>query len=432
MNRINNAALVVGLATFLSCAALAGERAYAYSTVGSGWTSTSSGFSGLGRPATLTWSVVPEGTGLPGRHIKTSGSSGGVNTPSDLISFLDGIHHGGATPGGSDLTQRNWWDLLNSAFERWDAVSGLSYSYEPQEDGVPFSTDSPGVLGTRGDHRIGGHSLDGQTSPTVLAYSFFPNSSDMVLDTDEINRWSNSANNYRLFRNMIMHEIGHGIGLNHVEPTNHTKLMQPFISTAFEGPQFDDILGAHRLYGDNNEEGPGNDNYSNATLLGTVLTGQTLSIGTDAADISVAPDEIDFVSIDDNSDVDYFRFTVDVANLLNITLTPLGPTYQDGQTADNLQSFDSSAQGNLTLSLYDTNGTSLLEFSNDTGLGLSEEISNYQLTAAGDYYVRVGGFSNAAQFFQLDITAVPEPTTLLLLVVGTVGCTLTRRRTTLC
>ena len=427
MNRINNTALIVGLATFLCLAALAGERAYAYTTVGSGWTNTSSGFSGLGRPATLTWSVMPDGTSLPSSHIKDTGSSGGANTPSDLISFLDGVHHGGATPGGNDFTQRNWWGLMNSTFERWDAVSGLSYSYEPQDDGASLGSSS-GILGVRGDHRIGGHSLDGQTSPTVLAYSFFPNSSDMVLDTDEINRWSNATNNYRLFRNMIMHEIGHGIGLNHVEPTNHTKLMQPFISTRFDGPQFDDILGAHRLYGDNNEEGPGNDTYSNATLLGTVLTGQTLSIGTDAADISVAPDEIDFVSIDDNSDVDYFRFTVNMASLLNLTLTPLGPTYQDGPNDDNVQSFDSSAQGNLTLALYDTNGTSLLEFSNDTGLGQSEEISNYQLATAGDYYVRVGGLNNAAQFFQLDITAVPEPTTLLLLVLGSVGCALTRRR----
>ena len=431
MKRNNITALSLGLAILLFNLALAGEVACAYVTVGSGWTNTASGSSGLGQPATVTWSVVPDGTTLPSNFIDADGSSGGVNTPSDLISVFDGIHHNGASPGGSDLTQRNWWGLMNSAFERWDAVSGITYNYESQDDGVSLNSFT-GQLGVRGDHRIGGHSLDGQISPSILAFNHFPNNADMVIDTDEINRWTNSTNNYRLFRNVMMHEIGHGLGLTHVLPNNHTKLMQSFISTAFDGPQFDDILGAHRLYGDRNEEGTGNDSFNNATPLGSILAGQTVSIGTDANDTSVAPGDIDFVSIDDNSDVDFFRFTIQSPGAINIKLTPLGPTYDEGSTADNIEPFDSSAESNLTLTLYDTNGTSLLQFANNTGNGQSEEIDNYQLTTAGDYYARIGGLSNAAQFFQLDISVVPEPTTLLLLVVGSVGCALTCRRTTIC
>lgn len=431
MNRTIKTALFLGLATLFAYASMAtvssaqeqedevhgfyigGDHDHdevgAFRTQGNGWSFTSSGSSGLGQPATLTWSVVPDNTQLPtglGEPVSNSG----------LISFLDGVHHGGYTPGGADLTQRDWWQLMNSAFERWDEVSGIAFNYESNDDGKKLGSFS-GSLGVRGDHRIGGHSIDGQTSPTFLAYNYFPNNADMVIDTDEINRWSNANGNYLLFRNMMMHEIGHGIGLNHVEPTNQSKLMEPKISTMYDGPQFDDILGAHRLYGDANEEGSGNETYFNATVLGSILAGQTISIGTDAVDSAVSPGEIDFVSIDDNSDVDFFSFSIDTPQLVDIVLTPLGPTYDEGSSANNTNPYNASEQSNLTLSLYDTNGTSVLEFSNDTSNGFSEDIV-YQLIAAGDYFVRVGGLSNAAQFFQLDITAVPEPTTLLMFVIG--------------
>ena len=198
-------------------------------------------------------------------------------------------------------------------------MSGIDFNYESNDDGVRLGTAS-GLLGTRGDHRIGGHSIDGQTSPTFLAYNFFPNNSDMVIDTDEINRWSNATNNYRLFRNMLMHEIGHGIGLNHVESFDvnphqakfqfGTFLMEPILSNAFDGPQFDDILGVHRLYGDANETGAGNETYLSATHLGSLQSSQTISLGTDATDTFVGSGELDFVSIDDDSDVDYFRFSI--------------------------------------------------------------------------------------------------------------------------
>lgn len=378
----------------------------AFTTFQNGWTNTSSGSSGLGRPATLTWSVVPDNTALP------TGLGEPVSN-SNLIEFLDDVHHSGNSPGGADLTQRAWWQLINSSFERWDELSGISFNYEPEDDGRRLGTIN-GALGFRGDHRIGGHSIDGQVSPTFLAYNFFPNNSDMVIDTDEVNRWSNAGDNFRLFRNMLMHEIGHGIGLNHVSPTSQTKLMEPRISTQYDGPQYDDILGAHRLYGDANEEGSGNDIYSNATTVGSVLAGQTISVGTDADDELVLPGEIDFVSIDDDSDVDYFRFSASASQIVNIKVTPMGPTYQEGQTVALLDDFIGSAQSDLTLELYDSSGTMMLASSDEIGLGMTETITGYQLGAAGDYFVRVGGKQNTSQFFQLDITAVPEPTSLLL------------------
>lgn len=414
---------------------IGGEHEHgAFRTAGSGWSSTSSGTSSLGAPATLTWSIAPDNTQLP------TGLSEPISN-SSLITFLDGVHHGGNSPGGADLTQRTWWQLISSAFERWDAVSGLSFQYESNDDGSKIGS-AQGVLGVRGDHRLGGHSIDGQISPTFLAYNYFPNNSDMVIDTDEINRWSNATNNFRLFRNMLMHEIGHGLGLRHVESFDvnpnqvdfqfGTFLMEPTLASGFDGPQLDDILGIHRLYGDANEEGAGNDTFTNATSLGSLSGGQPISIGTDATDTFVDPSDIDFVSIDDNSDIDFFSFSTTTEETVSILLTPLGPTYDEGGQGSgdngNQTPFVSSAKSNLTLTLYDQDGTTILDYVNSTGIGLSETINAYHLATAGEYFVRVSGLHNAVQFFQLDITAAPEPTSAMLLILGSVIAGTGRRR----
>ena len=374
-----------------------------FRTQGSGWTNTATGTSGLGRPADLTWSIVPDGTNLP-RGL------GEPFSPSNLISFLDGLHHGGASPGGSDLTQRDWFGLFESSFERWDALSGINFNYEPNDDGASLPGGS-GVLGRRGDHRLGGHSIDGQTSPTFLAYNFFPNFSDMVIDTDEVLRWGNPEGNFIRFRNMLMHEVGHGLGLNHMTSGNADFLMEPFLATAFDGPQLDDILGIHRLYGDAYEEGPGNDDYLNATPLGRFWPGQSRKMGSDATDTVVDFSDIDFLSIDDDSDVDFFRFTLLGPGLIDIELTPLGPTYLEGPQGGSESLLNTAAQNDLSLTLWDSDGTSIADFADDNGLGGGEELQGVFLFEPGDYYVSVAGTQNAAQFYELGLDAkLPIPT----------------------
>lgn len=400
---------------------------YAYQLFGSGWTSTASGNSSLGAPVKLTWSIVPDGTSLPT-------GLGEPSSPNNLVAFLDGVHHGGASPGGADLTQRSWFSLMESAFERWDAVSGIDYEYEPNDDGIAVSSAfaARGILGTRGDQRVGGHPIDGQGSPTFLAYNYFPNGADMVIDTDEINRWSNASSNFLLFRNTMMHEIGHGLGIHHVGSSNASFLMESLLATTFDGPQLDDILAAHRLYGDANEENGGNDNFLNATLLGSLSLGSSISRGVDAVSTAITPNQIDFLSIDDNSDTDFFRFTVSAAGLVDLTLTPLGPTYQEGAQGGTQSPLVTSELSNLALTLFDTDGTSVLQTAASQPIGVAEQISDFAIASPGDYFVRITGAQNAAQFYQLDVAmqAVPEPSTLLLLVscAAMYGTAFRRRR----
>jgi hypothetical protein len=388
-----------------------GDEPAAYRTQGNGWSTTSGGSSPFGEEAILTWSVVRDGTTLPQ-------GVGEPSSPSNLIAFLDGIHHGGPGPGGNDLTQRAWFPLMKSAFDRWDAVSAIRFSYEPNDDGVHLGS-SAGINGIRGDHRVGGHSIDGTTSPTTVAYNYFPNNSDMVIDTDEVGRLGNPALNYVRLRNTLMHEIGHGLGLNHLGSVSNNFLMEATLDATIDGPQFDDILGIHRLYGDRYEELGGNDTAALATNLGSLSMGQSLILGADANDAVVAPTDVDFVSINMIADVDYFKFTTNAAGLLNISLTPLGPTYQEGAQSGAQTAFNAAAQNDLSLFLYDGTGGGLLASSTTIGLGLPESIFSFSATAATNYLVRIAGAQNVAQFYQLDIALVPEPTTALLFLVGT-------------
>lgn len=396
----------------------------AFRTRGSGWTQTSSSTPSAGESAVITWSIVPDGTSLPQ-------GLGEPSSPSNLIAFLDDLHHQGAGPGGSDLSQRSWWDLIHASFERWEQLSGLTFHYEPEDDGRMLGSIA-GVQGVRGDHRLGGHSIDGQISPTFLAYSYFPNNSDLVIDTDEVNRWSNPTNDYLLFRNMLMHEIGHGLGLAHVESVDvdpvrpehqfGSFLMEPTLASGFDGPQLDDILGIQRLYGDANEILQGNDTSETATILGDVSLGSRLRIGADGDDIFVAPSDTDFVSIDDRFDIDYYKFSIDGPELIDITLTPKGPTYLEGGqgsgNAGTQQPFVSSMRNDLTLTLLDLDGTSVLASSANPGLGIAEMITDHALPTAGDYFVKIEGSQFDVQLYQLDIRVVPEPGTILLLLIA--------------
>lgn len=397
-----------------------GDQPAEYRVQGNGWSSTSGGPSLPGKEAILTWSIVPDGTTLPQ-------GVGEPASPSNLIAFLDDIHHGGPGPGGNDLTQRVWFPLIESAFNRWDALSGVRFSYEPHDDGVRLGNYA-GINGVRGDHRIGGHSIDGTTSPTTVAYNFFPNNSDMVIDTDEVDRLGHPGNHYVRFRNTLMHEIGHGLGLNHVGSSDSHFLMEALLDATIDGPQFDDILGIHRLYGDRYEKFGGNDTPATATYLGTLLRDQPITIGADATDTHVGPTDVDFVSINMSSDVDYFRFTAGSAGQLSVLLTPMGPSYQEGPSSGGQTIFHAANQNNLSLFLYDETGVNLLASSAAGGLGIAESIFDYMVPAASDFVIRVSGVHDKAQFYQLDVSLVPEPTALVLVMVGVIAGGATRAR----
>jgi serralysin len=356
------------------------------------WTVTSSGSTGpSGSPVTLTWSFAPDGTSIPGEGA------------SNLIAYLDGLFSVTAT--SADLTQRPWFSLFESSFDRWSEVGGITFNYEPNDNGSALQS-SAGVRGVRGDVRLGGALIDGQNS--TLAYTWLPNSGDMVVDTGETSFYSNSASNYRALRNTIMHEVGHALGFLHIESSS-TLLMEPSINLGIDGPQLDDIRGIHSFYGDALEKtnnGLGNGTHQRATPLGSISAGDTLAIGSDAAgDQSVSSLETDFVSIANNSDIDFFSFSVAAPTLLNVTLTPLGGVFNQGTQGNPQSSFDANSRNDLTLAVFATNGLTPLGSANLTGAGGREVLSGIELLTAGTYFVRIQGTSPNVQLYELELSA---------------------------
>ena len=374
-----------------------------------GATAMTPGGAPLGKPVTLTWSIVPDGTFV-------QGFNGEADAPSNLRARLNTIY-------GSEAV---WLPILQSIFDRWSQVSGLNYVYEPIDDGAalqsPPGQTSPffGVVGVRGDVRISGHTIDGNSG--VLAYNFYPDSGDavggdMVIDTGD-NFFSDTTNNSVRLRDVVSHEHGHGIGQAHVCPIETTKLMEPFVATNFDGPRHDDIRHAQYSYGDVNEP---NDFAGEATNLGS-LDCADISLGdlpAPAGPVAGAITEAPFastLSISDLNDDDFYRITVSGAARVSVRVTPRGLTYDDSAQACSGQSgsccsgnpVDSLAAVGLAVNVLAPNGSTLL--ASGAGVpGQSASVTDVVLPGAGSYYVQVKPSSapGTAQFYALDIATRP-------------------------
>jgi hypothetical protein len=364
------------------------------------------GGSALGKPTTLTWSIVPDGTPV-------QGFNGEADAPSNLRARLDAIY-------GNEAV---WLPIMQSIFDRWSQVSGLNYVYEPVDDGSaltsPPGQTSPffGVVGVRGDVRISGHTIDGNSG--ILAYNFYPDSSDavggdMVIDTAD-NFFSDTTNNSVRLRNVVSHEHGHGIGQAHVCPIETTKLMEPFVTTVFDGPRQDDIRHAQYSYGDVNEP---NDFAAEATDLGE-LGCSPIAIGDMPAPAgpvvgAIAENPVaSTVSLSDSNDDDFYAMTVASAQRISVVVSPIGSSYDDSAQACSGQS-GSCCSGNptnslttvdLAINILGSDGTTLLASASGTPAGQSEMVMDVLLPAAGTYYVQVkpAGATSICQFYKMSI-----------------------------
>ncbi len=341
-----------------------------------------------GDPITLTWSFVPDGVQIPQSNFDEPQQG---NQASNLVATLD-----------SQFPSRNAWvSQFQACFDRWEELTGINFvrvtpNGSDVDDGAAWGTAGDGV--NRGDIRIGGKCIDGRGGTdcaggvpdnfNTLAYNQFPaNGGDMVLDTAE--NWSSGGTELFL-RNVVMHEMGHGIGLRHVCPTNNTILMEPFINLGFDGPQHDDIRAGQRFYGDPFEI---DDSSGSATNLGVVDAGFPIAIG---AEDFPAPAVVagSIHSIDEDDEEDFFRFTVNDAETLTLSVVPIGLTYdsstQNSDGSCNSGNFiNSAAIGDFVLEVIDTDGSTVLASADNSGAGGTETVNNVSLPAAGEYFIRV-------------------------------------------
>ena len=342
-----------------------------------------------GEPLTLTWSIAPDGTPVVPPRI------GEPNLTSDLVATLDREYG----------DRETWMPLVSSVFDRWSDLSGVTYLHEAADDGRPLVTvgDAPnafgGQVGVRGDVRIGGAAIDSE-SP---AYGTAPGSGDIAINTQH-EVW-NSANGL-LHRNLLARQHGLGLGLSPVTSNDSDLLMESPITDRIDGPQLDEILLLHRMYGDVHEKRRGNDRPSDATELGLAFHEVPITIGTDARTVQVSADQKDFVSIDGIGDVDHYTFEASTRGFVWITLVPHGPRYSQasnvaGPTRETL--LRTAALSDLKLDVLSSGGAGALASADRTGLGGSEIISELMLPEAGSYLIRVRGAQDLPQMYSLEI-----------------------------
>lgn len=353
----------------------------------------------VGTPTSLTWSLVPDGVSI---FSTGSDDNGGVAANSELFARLD-LQFGG--------NRALWISLFDQAFERWEQLSGITYTRVT--DGIN-DWDSGAAWGTgggpgRGDVRIAMRNIDGGSS--VLAYNFYPTTSDMVIDRSEF--WAGSSNNYRFLRDVLMHELGHGLGFRHVCSSNSDQLMEPFINTSFDGPQHDDLRAVHRNYGDPME--PDN-SPAEATDIGALAAGGSIDPSVEPAP---AIPNSGLLSLDAENEQDWFRFQVASDLLITATVTPQGTTYDNSTQNSNGSCntgnpFDSLTVANLVLELYSSADlVTPMAIASFNPSGSAETIIDAFVTGPDEYYVRVSETgamtSGESQNYTLQINALAPP-----------------------
>lgn len=348
------------------------------------WTGTGGqGPSGRAQKASLTYSFPDDGVTW---GLSSVSSTGPNNLNARLVTTFGDLDEGR--------------EFIRAAFASWRRYAGLTYS-EVADNNSPMD-QATATNPARGDIRIGGR---GFGTSSFLAYNAFPSAAglsgvgggDMCVNTSFFigSAFNNSGSAYRYLRNTIAHEHGHGTGNIHTVPCNDSKLMEPFISTAFDMLQTDEIRGAGRNYGDRFS---GNQSQAKATNFKTINNKsirETLLSTNGASGFN-------------NTDEDWFKFKLTKNRLVTITVTPTGGSYTNGQQSFNCSGSTSTVNagqaGDLVVELRSS--SSVIQTSTGGGPGGTETINAGTLTA-GTYFIRVrdqGPNSNqTVQLYTLDI-----------------------------
>lgn len=364
-----------------------------------------------GNPAKLSWSIVPNGTSW------ATGSTASSVKSSTFIEDLDNAHNVPQSQRTSDLTRRPWFRGIKDGMDLISKRSGITFVYEPNDDGAPSwlywklgrGDRTPGRAGVRGDLRFaGGAMAAGGLSSASASSVYCP---DVYINT-------NNHTSIGSLRFLALHESMHALGFQHSDVNNTFSQSTVSRGGNANGPQFDDLCGLHRKYGDVHEKDGGNDTMATALDLGNLGPNQTLVIGDDASDsVSVRIDQFDFISIDDDSDTDFLSFTVTQPTTVTVTLDPRGPTYfnrMDGSTYTD-KTVVGDEISDLKFSLLSASGQTLSTQSR-RGLGETEKVT--LSLVAGKYYVKVNGDAEDTQLYALSVSsgasqappAAPTPT----------------------
>ncbi|MCH7726630.1 MAG: matrixin family metalloprotease, partial [Planctomycetes bacterium] len=172
-----------------------------------------------------------------------NGNGSAVTITYSYSNLLDESLHG--------ISAKRLKQASEEALGRWAAVAPLHF-VEKVDSGPNPSDANYGGQG-RPHIRIGAHTIDGANGP-ILAHAYLPFSAaaglsgDVHFDIDE--EWGAAQGGF--FLEVILHELGHSLGLGHELVVN--AIMNPTIQNRFNGlgESFlftDDINGIRAIYG---------------------------------------------------------------------------------------------------------------------------------------------------------------------------------------
>ncbi|MFD1157618.1 matrixin family metalloprotease [Roseovarius aestuarii] len=190
------------------------------------------GSSTLGTPGgTVTWSIAGAGLDI---------SRFGINTLQSV--------------SGNSFLNYNFVNVIADAFAEWSTYGDIEFQQVADGGGAAG-------VGLDADIRIFFGAIPGSTA----GYAFYPSShgsaiaGDILLDTLTV-----FNTNQTLFRSIVLHEVGHALGLGHVDDNS---ILTPTISETTLQP--DDIAGIQAIYGVQDNVPPNNNNSIDQTLVGT-------------------------------------------------------------------------------------------------------------------------------------------------------------------
>jgi matrix metalloproteinase-13 (collagenase 3) len=146
-----------------------------------------------------------------------------------------------SAPQGLQLTRADYLGCVQQAFDSWQAVCGLTF--EQADDAQSANIVLSSARGRRAN-------FDGNGG--TLAYAYLPSGDNyrgqlqLVMDGDEPFSLDDSRNGV-LTVNVLAHEIGHTLGLDHTRAAG--SLLLPTYNPRVSKPQADDIRRVVDRYG---------------------------------------------------------------------------------------------------------------------------------------------------------------------------------------
>lgn len=291
-------------------------------------------------------------------------------------------------------------EYVRQGLAAWSVASGITYK-EVEDDNSPWN-ESVVPIDSRGDIRIGGAPAP---ASGAVAYNGFPSEhieagftllggGDMFVNTSWFGTnnllgtplLSDASGDFVLFRGVMAHEHGHGLGFHHTFPADGTKVMETGSlragSFTLGGTGFDDWRGAGRNYGDH---------YA-------PLLNHSPENAVDFGDFTAPTDRAraerrlstNGVFGPNNTDEDWYRFSLSETADVRLVVVPTGGVYivSTDFTGSMLITVDATSAGDLGWELRDATGANVLASAVSGGPG-EFEFEELIGVPAGEYTLRV-------------------------------------------